>query len=200
MNQFGAAVILAGGKSQRMGFDKQFLEINEKKLMKIIIDKLAKEFNEIIVVTNKPEEYLDLCDKVLSDEIKGFGPLSGIHVGLKESSSKYSYFLACDMPNINLEYIKFMKNKLSVADFDVCVARYREWIEPFNAFYSKDIISNIEKQFSDNQRSVFSLIDKLKTLYISENEARKFSPDWGMFCNLNTREDLEKYLESIKCK
>jgi molybdenum cofactor guanylyltransferase len=198
MNKFGTAVILAGGKSQRMGFDKQFLEIDEKKLMKIIIDKLRKEFSEIIVVTNRPEEYTHLCDKVLSDEIKGFGPLSGIHVGLKASSSKYAYFLACDMPNISLEYIKFMKDKISDENYDVCVARYREWIEPFNAFYSKDIIPNIEQQFLNNQRSVFSFINKLKTLYISEDEAKKFSPNWEMFCNLNTREDLEKYLKSIR--
>jgi molybdenum cofactor guanylyltransferase len=200
MDKFGAAVILAGGKSERMGFDKQFLEINEKKLMKIIIDKLRKEFSEIIVITNKPEAYVDLCDKVLRDEIKGFGPLSGIHVGLKNSSSKYSYFIACDMPSINLEYIKFMKNKLLNEEFDVCVARYREWIEPFNAFYSKDVIPNIEQQFSNNQKSVFSFIHKLKTLYIPENAARNFSPDWEMFCNLNTREDLENYLESIKAQ
>ncbi len=111
MDKFGTAIILAGGKSSRMGFDKQFLIINEKRVMEIVISKLRAEFKEIIIVTNKPESYKNLADKVVSDIIKGKGPLSGLHAGLKHSSSKYSYFIACDMPNINIEYIRYMKRK-----------------------------------------------------------------------------------------
>ena len=92
-----------------MGFDKQFLEINEVRIMENLIRELRKEFEDIIIVTNKPEEYKNSRFRIISDEIKEIGPLSGIHVGLKESKSKYVYFIACDMPNINLDYISYMK-------------------------------------------------------------------------------------------
>lgn len=54
---FKTAVILAGGKSSRMGFDKQFLRINKVRIMEKLIHELSKEFEDIIIVTNKPEEY-----------------------------------------------------------------------------------------------------------------------------------------------
>jgi molybdopterin-guanine dinucleotide biosynthesis protein A len=196
MEMLNTAVILAGGKSQRMGFDKQFLRINEKNLMRILISKLRKQFKEIIVVTNKPEGYVGLCDKIVSDEIVGLGPLSGIHIGLKASSSKYAYFLACDMPNINFEYIDYMKNKIRNSDYDVCITRFGEWIEPFNAFYSKNIVDKIEDHLLCGKRSIYSLIKGLNTCFISEEEARRFSPNWEMFCNLNTEEDLEQYIKN----
>ena len=79
MKKFGTAIILAGGKSTRMGFDKQFLELNKKRLIDIIINKLKEEFEEIIIVTNKPEEYRKYTQKILSDKIKDVGPLGGIY-------------------------------------------------------------------------------------------------------------------------
>jgi len=112
MNKFNTAVILAGGKSSRMGFDKQFLEINKKRLLDTQIHKLRKEFEEIIVVSNKTTQYIDVNYKIVCDEIKEIGPLGGIHVGLKNSTSKYTYITACDMPIISNDYIRFMKEKI----------------------------------------------------------------------------------------
>ncbi|MDM8129469.1 NTP transferase domain-containing protein, partial [Paraclostridium benzoelyticum] len=76
-----SAVILAGGKSSRMKFDKQLLVIDEKRLIYDLANKLENHFNEIIIVTNKPEFYNDCSYKVVVDEIKECGPLSGIHIG-----------------------------------------------------------------------------------------------------------------------
>lgn len=197
MEKFGTAVILAGGKSTRMGFDKQLLRINERRLIDSLRKKLKAEFNEIIVVTNKSEYYIGLTDKITKDIIPGKGPLSGIHVGLVEASSKYVYFVACDMPNINLDYIRFMKERLEKIDVKACVTKYGEWIEPFNAFYSKDLVKDIEEHLLQDRKSVNSLINKLPVCYIEEEEARRFSPNWDMFLNLNTKEELNDYLRSI---
>ena len=196
MKKFGTAVILAGGKSRRMGFDKQLIKINERRLMDNLINKLRHEFEQIIIVTNKPEYYIGLSDMIVSDIIKGRGPLSGIHVGLKNASSQFVYFIACDMPNINLEYIRYVKEKLKYADCKACVTRFGEWIEPFNSFYSKDMIRDIECYLMQNKRSIFKLLDKLDVNYIPESEARSFSPNWDMFLNLNTKEDLNYYLQN----
>ena len=112
MPEYGTAVILAGGESRRMGFDKQFLSLNRERVMNSVIEKLNMKFSEIIIVTNKPVFYSTTVHKVVTDEIAGKGPLSGIHIGLKNSSSKYVYFIACDMPVVNTDYIEFMKNRI----------------------------------------------------------------------------------------
>lgn len=198
MKKFGTAVILAGGKSTRMGFDKQLLKFNERRLIDSLKRKLSMEFEEIIVVTNKSEYYLGFSDKITKDIIVGKGPLSGIHVGLVEASSQYVYFVACDMPNIYLNYIKYMKEELEDIEVKACVTKYGEWIEPFNAFYSKNMIQDIENHLLKNQKSVNSLLKKLDVHYIAEEKAREFSPNWDMFLNLNTREDLNKYLKTTE--
>jgi len=193
MKRFGTAIILAGGQSSRMGFDKQFLQIDEKKLMDSIISKLEIKFEEIIIVTNKPEEYKDFNHKIISDIIVGKGPLGGIHAGLNESSSKYSFIMACDMPNVNINYINYMESCIEGKDIDGCVTIYRDNLEPFISFYSKDIIKDIEKSLELGRRSIHKLLKSLQIHYIEEEIARKFSPDWDMFLNLNTIEDLSLY-------
>ncbi|MBW6411548.1 molybdenum cofactor guanylyltransferase [Clostridium weizhouense] len=193
MEKFKTAVILAGGKSSRMGFDKQFLKINEKRLINILIDNLKKEFEEIIIVTNKKDEYKDFLCKIVCDEIKGNGPLSGIHVGLKESSSKYVYFIACDMPNINLNYIKFMKEKIKNKDVDACITKINNNLQPFNGFYSKNVIKYIKKVIFTDKKSLFYLVNNINTLYIQEDEARRYDKNLDMFINLNNYEDLNNF-------
>lgn len=195
MDMFGTAIILAGGKSSRMGFDKQFLEIDDKRIMGHITNILEQEFNEIIIVTNKPEEYKDSKYKIITDIIVGKGPLSGIHSGLRASSYKYAYIIGCDMPNINIEYIRYMKKLISTKDIDGCVTRKDEFVETFNSFYSKGIEGEIEKHLLGDRKSIRSLLQRLNIQYIEETTAKEYSPDWAMFSNLNTVEDLECYLD-----
>lgn len=197
MKKFGTAVILAGGKSSRMGFDKQLLRIDERKLIDNLRAKLRAEFDEIIVVTNNSQYYLGFDDKITKDIIVGKGPLSGIHAGLMEASSQYVYFVACDMPNINMEYIGFMKRELEDLKVKVCTTSFGDFIEPFNAFYSRDMIEDIEEYLYRGRRSTNGLIRQVLAHYIEEEKAREYSPNWDMFLNLNTKEDLKDYLKTI---
>jgi len=196
MEIFKTAVILAGGKSTRMGFDKQFLEVNESRLIENLICELRKEFQDIIIVTNKPEEYKNSKCRIFSDEIKEIGPLSGIHVGLKNSKSKYTYFIACDMPNISLNYINHMKNEIIKEKADACVSKKEGNIEPFNSFYSINILDKVEELIKNNRRSMLALINNIKTLVIDENTLEKYNKLFDMFINLNTREDLQMFEKS----
>ncbi|WP_069650921.1 molybdenum cofactor guanylyltransferase [Caloranaerobacter ferrireducens] len=193
MNKFGSAVILAGGKSTRMGFDKQLLNINGRRLILWIIEKLKDEFDDIIIVSNKPEYYSEVDCRIVSDIIKDMGPLSGIHAGLMNAKSQYVYFIACDMPVINIDYIKHMKKCLNSRNYHGCVTQVGGWIEPFNAFYSKSITVAIEGQLNRGKRSVFSLVKSLDFYIVNEMIACKFSPNWDMFINLNTIQELTKF-------
>jgi len=197
MKKFGSAIILAGGKSTRMGFDKQLLKIDQRRLMDSIIQKLKKEFDEIIIVTNRPELYIGLSHKITKDILLDKGPLGGIHAGLKICQSKYAFVVACDMPNINMKYVGFMKEKLSEENSYGCVTEFGNWIEPFSSFYSVDMVGNIEEYLNTDRKSINGLLKILEITYIKEEQAREFSPNWDMFLNLNTNEDLNNYLLNI---
>jgi molybdopterin-guanine dinucleotide biosynthesis protein A len=195
--EFGSAVILAGGKSSRMGFDKQFLQIKNRYLLRLHGEVLGRGFDQLIVVTNTPEFYRDTPFTVVSDEIRGGGPLSGIHVGLKAAASRFVYLLACDMPYVNLDYVSFLKRRLQGSSAAACVTRFGGWIEPFNAFYSRDLVPVIEDFLASGRKSLYQFLCSTRTLYIPEQDARRFSPDWEMFVNLNTREEFERW--RVRC-
>ncbi len=195
MKRFGSAIILAGGKSTRMGFDKQLLRLRERSLIEGLIRRLGGSFDETIVVTNRPELYIGLADKITGDIIPDMGPLSGIHAGLSAASSEYSFVIACDMPQLNTKYIDYMIELLNKNESMACITKFGDWIEPFNAFYSKALIDHIESFLMGGGKAVHRLLMNHNVEYIPEEVARGFSPDWGMFFNLNTREDLLKYTE-----
>jgi len=193
------AIILAGGKSSRMGFDKQFLKLRDKYIIEMIAEKLKSVFNEIILVTSRPEEHSKYGFKLVEDEVKGFGPLAGIHVGLKSSGSMYNYIVACDMPFLNLKYMKYMMELIQQheGNVDGVITKLGEWIEPFNAFYSKNLICRIEENIKKNKRQINLLLQDSNMIYVSEAKAREFSPDWEMFTNINTFKDYESLMKRL---
>jgi molybdopterin-guanine dinucleotide biosynthesis protein A len=190
---FGSAVILAGGKSSRMGFDKQLLQVKNHHLLRHHGQTLAAIFDQVIVVTNTPDMYKGTHFTLVHDEFSGKGPLGGLHVGLKAAFSSYVYLLACDMPFIHLDFILHMQKFLREAGGDACVTRFGSHIEPFNAFYSREIVKDIEGFLRAGKTSFFQFLQSVNTLYVPESEARYFSPDWSMFANLNTRQEFEQW-------
>jgi molybdopterin-guanine dinucleotide biosynthesis protein A len=190
---FGSAVILAGGKSSRMGFDKQLLQVKNHHLLRHHGQTLAAIFDQVIVVTNTPDMYQDTHFTLVRDEFCGKGPLAGLHIGLKTALSSYVYLLACDMPFINLDFIHYMQNRLRQVGGDACVTRFGTHLEPFNAFYRRDIVEDIETYLGAGRTSLYQFLLSLNALYVSEADARNFSPDWAMFANLNTRKEFEQW-------
>ncbi len=198
MRQFGTAAILAGGMSSRMGFDKQLLTVSRKRLITGLLPRLSECFDDILVVTNFPELYHGMAVRTVSDVIPGKGPLSGIHAALLAARSSYVYFMACDMPCFESAYVEYMKQRLREFPSDACVTKQGAWIEPFHAFYRQSAVETIESDLKADKTSVFYLLKKLSTLYIAEEEARRFSSNWSLFCNLNTREEYFAYLNLQK--
>jgi molybdopterin-guanine dinucleotide biosynthesis protein A len=193
MKLFGTAVVLAGGKSSRMGFDKSFIEVKGKPLIKILIEELNKEFHEIIVVTNSPEEYRQLDVLITPDILKGVGPLGGIHAGLKASSSRYIFLMACDMPMLSLEYARYMIQVAAEKLPDAVISCNGEWIEPFHALYSVDIADDIEKNVKMGRYKIYDVLKKKNVLRISESDVRRYSPGLEIFRNLNDMGDLIEF-------
>lgn len=198
MTKFGTAIILAGGKSRRMGFDKQFLIINEERLITKIIEQLNQIFSDIIVVTNEPEAYRHTHLRTVSDIYPGLGPLAGIHVGLTESQSEYSYVIACDMPQLSIDLIKEQIMFLENNEVDALVTRTPAgYLMPFHGFYSRKLIRPLARTLEAKDLKLQKFLEQQNmATFTYENIAKKIDPD-QLFTNLNTRQDLENYLNDV---
>ena len=172
-----------------MGFDKQLFHVCEDRLFAEVIQTLTRRFNDVMVVTKYPEMYRGMGVRSVPDIIPGFGPMSGIHAAAREAESEYVYIIACDMPNVDLNYVDYMIQKITDSSSDACVTEKGGWIEPFHAFYGKRALPAMESDLNEGKGSIYYMLQKINTFYIPEAEARRFTPDWSLFCNLNTPEE-----------
>ncbi len=195
-----SAIILAGGRNTRMqGVDKAFLEIDGRPIIAGIVDKLRSLVSEVIVVTNSPCKYRDFNVKVVKDRMPRKGPLMGIYSGLKNSSSKYNFVVACDMPFLKKDLIRYLLD--SKDGHDVIIPRIDKRFHPLFGLYSKKCIPVIEERLSKDKLRISGIFPELKTRYILKKEIEKFDSQGLSLMNINTKEDLiaakriaEKYL------
>ena len=191
---FGTAAILAGGKSSRMGFDKQMLMEDGRRLLEKVIETLREEFSDIIVITAKPELYDGMGVRVFPDTYQDRGPLAGIHVALTHTSSQYVYLLACDMPVVNLSFVRYMKERIQETGADICACKFNDRMETFNTFYSRDLLPDVTHRLETGNSSLFRFIYGNQACVIEQEEAARFDKELSMFTNINTRSEYEKYL------
>ncbi len=184
------AIILAGGKSSRMGFDKAFIKIEGVPLIKRQISLLKRIFKKIIIVTNYPRKYRFKDIQVVTDIIKNRGPLSGIHAGLKASGSFHNFVIACDMPFLNKRLIRYMIRHKN--NYDLLVPKIGGRYHPLFGVYSKNCIPVIEDLLRQDKRKVSGIFPKVKSGFISERQIQKFDKDLFSLANINTKQDLAK--------
>ena len=109
-------MILAGGKSVRMGQDKAFLEVNGVPIILRVFAVLDRLFRETIIVANVKEPYAELHIPVYTDLLPDQGALGGLYTGLVYSAFKYSFCVACDMPFLNRAVIEYLLCKAELYD------------------------------------------------------------------------------------
>ncbi len=186
--------ILAGGQSKRMGKDKLFLELNNKKLIEYSIDKVKKYLKDLIIVTNNNDVFFSKNNlTIVKDCIEGqLGPLVGILTAMKwakENSSKYSWVASfpCDTPffpeNVIKSFIQESKKKESLI---LCASSHGRKHNIFG-LWSLDLYDKLKEDLVNNNiRKVQDWTKKSKI----KNLEFKFK-DYDPFFNINTKEDLE---------
>lgn len=190
MKDFGCAVILCGGKSIRMGFDKSNIKVNNKFLIEIIAEELEQIFDDIILISNDLHKFRGTKYTVAEDIIENSGPIGGIYTALKNTTSKFVFITACDMPVINLDYIKYMMEIIKVENVHGVVSYNSKYIEPLYAFYSIDMIGTFETELRSNNFKLHDVIKKSKIYYIEETKWRECCSGVDIFTNLNYKSDL----------
>jgi molybdopterin-guanine dinucleotide biosynthesis protein A len=187
------SIILAGGKSSRLGRSKALQVIESKSLIQWVVDRLATFSTEIIIATAHGEAIP--CSsavriKTVADTYPGKGPLVGIYSGLIASSSSRAIVVGCDTPFLSVGLLEYMTQTL--AEFDVALPRIGEMIEPLCALYSKNCVAPIQKLLEQNELRISKLLSMVKVRYIKEDEINSFDPEHLSFFNINSQADLER--------
>ena len=189
-----SCIVLAGGKSSRLGREKVIEKVGDKSLLQWVIDCLSTLDCEIIVVLGKDRDFPRFIDypklKTTIDIHPDRGPIGGIHAGLKKSESFYNIIVAADMPFLNIDLLSYM---IELANgFDVVIPRLDNFVEPLHAIYTKDCLQQIENLLSRDISSLLQLFPLLKVKYLDSNNIDRFDPGHLSFLNVNTEADLVK--------
>ncbi|SFU57405.1 molybdopterin-guanine dinucleotide biosynthesis protein A [Clostridium sp. DSM 8431] len=162
-----SALVLAGGKSSRMnGNNKAFLSYNNKSFLENIIDALEDIDNIYISVDNK-EKYKDLKFPLIEDEYKDIGPIGGMYSAFKKIDSDFIIVIACDMPLISKDFIKFLKEYIRKEDSCLIIEDSENRLYPLGGIYNKKILPIIEDMIKKNDYKLMNLIKNVKGRTIS---------------------------------
>jgi molybdopterin-guanine dinucleotide biosynthesis protein A len=187
------SIILAGGKSSRLGRSKALQVIEEKSLIQRVVDRLTILSTEIIIATARGEAIP--CSsavriKTVADIYPGRGPLAGIHSGLIASSSSQAIVVGCDTPFLSVGLLEYMTQICYT--FDVVVPRIKDKLEPLCAVYSKSCLVPIQELLEQDERRIRKLFSMVKVKYIEEHELNRFDPRHLSFFNINSQNDLDR--------
>jgi molybdopterin-guanine dinucleotide biosynthesis protein A len=193
---FGEAVILCGGKSKRMEYDKALLKINGRYIIETIYEKLALCFEKVKLCADTQERLSVFDLEVIEDKIKGrIGPVAGIYSALEQAATQYVFVTAFDMPLLNPQHIEFMKRTLidHACKPDALVPQNGIYIEPLYSFYSTNAAEVFATELTKGNYKIHNILNKCQTLYLADQHSRMFDENLSMFTNINYSADLEKF-------
>ena len=192
-------IILAGGKSSRFGEDKSIAKLGDKTLLDHTINKIEKEFTEILVISNNKEfNFKNNKIHVVEDCIEGqLGPLVGILTAMKwvkKNNKNYKWIASfpCDTPFFDMKFISELKIKIKETSKKLIFLNSDKKRHNIFGLWSVDLIETLEEDIKNGLRKVEIWADKIGYENININ-----TKEFDMFLNINTKEDLEKAEKNI---
>jgi molybdopterin-guanine dinucleotide biosynthesis protein A len=185
-----SAVILAGGASNRFnGMLKPKIVVNGKMIITRILETIGEFFDEIIIVTNTPQEYIDFKScKLTGDHFLNKGPLSGIHAAMYKSSAEALFVFAGDMPLIDKDYVLSQINYYKISNCEILIPQIGDNIEPLHGIYRNSLRSTLEEYLKgDNDCAIREFFKVTEVCFMKIEGSEKSR---NAFSNINSPSDL----------
>lgn len=181
-------IILAGGKSSRMGCDKALIQINGKHMIDYSIEALTPVCRNVIISANQFTQYKNF--EICPDNLSITAPIIGIFSCLTKIKTTAAFVLSCDMPLIDQYFVKYLLSFHS-DDFEITIPVHNSGkIEPLCAVYSVRVLEKINAMIMAGNYKLQDLINNsVKNVVDVKNDYRDFNPI--IFSNINSPEDLE---------
>lgn len=186
------AIVLAGGKSARLGRDKASEVVAGKPLLQHVIDRVTEFADEIIIVRARGQSLPALASgkriATVDDVYPESGPLAGLYAGLAAARSVCCVAVACDMPLVSASLLRLLAARSEEYDAVVPVRSGR--LEPLHASYTKACLAPMRAHIEAGQLRVAAFLKDVKLYKMPEDEWRTFDPEGLSFANVNTEADL----------
>ena len=196
MNKDITAIILAGGKSSRMGSDKSLLRLGKKTLIEHVVEALRPYVDSVLIVTNDRDKYSFLKNVNFTPDIeKNQGPFIGLISGVSAIETNWSFVTSCDMPLIDGKIIEYLWDRRNGYIVSPCSS---EGYEPMLSLYSKEMLSYAKKCMEKNTRSInrfISQMDKLNLVKKIKKEDIVTLFGEKIFFNVNDYDNYNSLLE-----
>ena len=185
-------MVLAGGKSKRMGMDKRHLSVHGKPLLDRVTSVLLELFPEVLLVL--AEEDISRQDdrmRIVTDLIPDCAAVGGLYTGLYHSRYPRVFVVACDMPFINPAVIELFLRKIDATD--IVMAQLVTGLQPLHGLYSKQCLPILKEMIDARDLRLQNIVDKqgLTVHRVPETEIKRLDPQLLSFLNLNSPADLE---------
>lgn len=186
-------VLLAGGKSERMGRDKLGLEVYGQSLLMRSIHCLAECCDEVLVIGREVAVSAPVPVRSAHDVMPGNGSLGGLLTGLELARGDRCLVVAGDMPFLNARLLGHLADQL--ADFDGVVPMIDGLVEPLHACYSVRCAGPIRRQLAAGRRQIIGFFDEVRLRFVERAELERFDPLLLSFVNVNTPGELAEAAE-----
>ncbi len=172
-----SCIVLAGGKGLRLGRNKATETFNRTSLLQRAISQLSFLNTDIIIVAAENKSLPGLNGhsrlRIVTDDYPAKGPLVGIYTGLSASSSLYNLVVACDMPFLNGDLLRYM---IKVADnYDAVIPRFGNMMEPLHAVYSRNCVTSLKSLLNQDNLSVYELFPLVKIRFFAPKHIFKMT-------------------------
>jgi molybdopterin-guanine dinucleotide biosynthesis protein A len=185
--------IQAGGQSSRMGEDKALKPFLGRPLIQRVLERLSPVADELIVTTNRPEDYVFLDPRLtLHTDLKpGRGALGGLYTAIASAKNPLVAVVACDMPFASAKLIEAGSRLLVEEAADVVIARSDDGYEPLHAVYRRETcLPAIQSAIEADQWKVISWFPQVKVRVLTPEEMQHYDPLGLAFWNVNTPEEF----------
>jgi molybdopterin-guanine dinucleotide biosynthesis protein A len=143
-----------------------------------ICEQLHGTFSQILISAGDKDKFAFLGHQVIADKIRSQGPLMGIASALETSANEINFVVACDIPCINLSFVRKMLAEAIDVDMVIPVENDGKY-EPLFAVYCKSALAAINEVLASGRRKISDVFNRCRVKYIELNDA-----DWLM--NINT--------------
>jgi molybdenum cofactor guanylyltransferase len=183
-------IVLAGGRSRRFGENKAVATVGGRRLIDHVVDLHRSIFDEVIIVSARPTDFLSLGCTVVADLAPERGPLCGIATGLLHASHEHAFVTACDMPFLKKDLLGYLRDRGPGCHAVVPVVSGH--LEPLHAVYARSCLPLILESLDRGATRVIDFYAHARVREIGEEELRRYDPDLVSFFNINTRDDLDR--------
>lgn len=194
-----SAVVLAGGRGERMGKEKLFLSVDSTPLVERVLRAVQLFAGEILLSVASRQvapalgSLSDIIRKygirLVEDRAAGRGPLEGIASGLAFAKFKWSFVCACDMPFLSPDVIQMLW-KGGDQSASVILPRIGGYLEPLHAFYSLRALSAARSLLDRGERKISTLYDEVPVSIVEEEAFAGLYGFRRSFYNVNLQKDF----------